>query len=135
MFESLRKALCEAPVLQTPDFNKKFVLVMDASDLAIFVVSQWWVGGVLAPIFYYSRLLTMTERKYSTHKKECLAIIFGCEKCRTYLEHKEFELHFDNLVLCWLLKRAEEVGHLGRLTVPQSKHLYPQRGKETKHKS
>jgi len=36
----------------------------------------------------------MTERKYSTHKKECLAIVFGCEKCRTCLEHKEFELHF-----------------------------------------
>lgn len=50
--------------------------------------------GVLAPIFYYSHLLTMTERKYSTHKKECLAIVFGCEKCRTCLEHKEFELHF-----------------------------------------
>jgi len=57
----------------------------------------------------------MTEKKYSTHKKECLAIIFGCEKCHTCLEHKEFELHFDNLVLCCLLKRAEDMVHLGRL--------------------
>ena len=47
MIESLRKALCEAPEMQTPDFYKKFVLVMDASDLAIFAISQWWVDGVL----------------------------------------------------------------------------------------
>jgi hypothetical protein len=57
----------------------------------------------------------MTERKYSTYKRECLAITFGCEKCHTCLEHKEFKLHCDNLALCWLLRRDEDVGHLGRL--------------------
>ena len=36
------------------------------------------------------------------------------EKCRPYLEHKEFELHSDNLALCWLLKRVKEIGRLGR---------------------
>jgi len=36
-------------------------------------------------------------------------------KCCMCLEHKEFKLHCDNLALCWLLKRAEDVGHLGRL--------------------
>ena len=48
------------------------------------------------------------------YEKECLAVIFGCEKCRTYLEHREFVLHCDNLALCWLLKRVEDVGCLGR---------------------
>lgn len=37
---------------------------MDASDLAI---------------SYYSHLLLLTERKYSTCEKECLAAVFGCE--------------------------------------------------------
>jgi hypothetical protein len=41
-------------------------------------------------------------------------VVFGCEKCRTYLEHRKFELHCDNLSLCWLLKRAKDVGRLGR---------------------
>jgi len=81
-FESLKQALCEASALQIPDFNKEYVLEMDASDLAI---------------SYYSRLLTLAESKYSTYEKECLAAIFGCEKCCTYLEHKEFEPHCDNL--------------------------------------
>ena len=32
-FEYLNLALCEAPVLQIPDFQKEFVLVTNASDL------------------------------------------------------------------------------------------------------
>ena len=63
---------------------------------------------------YYSRLLTPAERNYSTYEKECLAVLFGCEKCRSYLEHKEFEQNCDDLSLCWLLKRAKETGRLGR---------------------
>ena len=58
--------------------------------------------------------MSPTERGYSTYEKECLGVIFGCEKCRAYLEHKEFELQCDNLAMCWLLKRVKDVGRLGR---------------------
>jgi hypothetical protein len=101
-------------VLQMPDFSKDFVLSTDASDLAISAVLQQRVEGHLAPVAYYSRLLTPSERRYSTYEKECLAILFGCERCRCYLEHKEFELECDNLSLCWLLRRTKDVGRLGR---------------------
>lgn len=40
-------------------------------------------------------------------------MIYGCGKCRPYLEHREFELQCDNLALCWLLKRTREVGRQG----------------------
>jgi hypothetical protein len=113
-FEALKRALCEAPVLQVPDFSRDFVLATDASDVAVSAVLQQKVDGALAPIAYYSRVLTPAEKKYSTYEKECLAILFGCEKCRPYLEHKEFELLCDNLALCWLLKRVKDVGRLGR---------------------
>jgi hypothetical protein len=71
-FETLKQALCEAPVLQIPDFNKEYVLVTDASDLAVSVVLHQLVGGELAPISYYSSLLTVADRRYSTYEKECL---------------------------------------------------------------
>jgi hypothetical protein len=41
-------------------------------------------------------------------------VLFGCEKCREYLKHKEFELQCDNLDLCWLLNKVKDVGRLGR---------------------
>ena len=113
-FDSLKQALSEAPVLQVPDFDKEFVLVTDASDIAVSAVLNQRVGQELAPVSFYSRLLTSAERNYSTYEKECTAVLFGCEKCRSYLEHKEFELHCDNLALCWLLKRVKDIGRLGR---------------------
>jgi hypothetical protein len=112
-FEDLKQALCEAPVLQAPDFPKDFILVTDASNFAVSAVLHQRVGGELAPISYYSRLLMPAERRYSTYE-ECLAVIFGCDKCRVYLNHKEFELHCDNLALCWLLWKVKDVGRLGR---------------------
>jgi hypothetical protein len=79
-FESLKQVLCEAPVLQVPDFDKEFVLVTDASDYAISAMLNQRVGQDLAPISYYSRLLSAAERNYSTYEKECLAVLFGRNK-------------------------------------------------------
>jgi hypothetical protein len=109
-FEGLKRALSSAPVLQIPDFGKEFVLATDASERAISTVLQQRVENDLAPISYYSRVLSPAERQYSVYEKECLAVLFGCEKARSYLEHKEFELCCDNLALCWLLKRGKDVG-------------------------
>jgi hypothetical protein len=113
-FKSLKQALCEAPVLKVPDIDKEFVLVTDASDYAISAVLNQRVGQDLAPISYYSRLLSAVERNYYTYEKTCLALFFGYEKCSSYLEHKDFELHCDYLALCRLLKRVKEIGRLGR---------------------
>jgi len=113
-FDHLKQALCEAPVLQVPDFREEFVLVTDASNLAVSAVLNQRVRDGLAPNSYYSRLLKEAERKYSIYEKECLAVLFGCEKCRTYLEHREFELQCDNLALCWLLPQVKDIGRLAR---------------------
>ena len=43
-FEDLKQALCEAPVLQTPNFSMDIVLVTDASNLAISAVLHQRVG-------------------------------------------------------------------------------------------
>ncbi|PNF27381.1 hypothetical protein B7P43_G17494, partial [Cryptotermes secundus] len=113
-FEALKEAISTPPVLQVPDFSKEFVLVCDASDLAVSAVLNQRCESELAPIAFASRLLSATERKYSTYEKECLAAVWGCEKFRAYLEHKQFVLHTDNQALSWLLKQVRELGRLGR---------------------
>jgi hypothetical protein len=87
-FEALKRALCETPVLQIPDFTKEFVLVTDGSEIAVSAVLHQKVDGALAPTSCHSRVLTTAERKYSTYGKECLAVLFGCEKRRAYLEQR-----------------------------------------------
>jgi hypothetical protein len=113
------------------DFEKDFVLATDASDKAVSAVLNQRVNGELAPVAYYSRLLSLAERRYSTYEKECLAVVFGCEKARTYLEHKEFELHCDNLALCWLFRNVKEVGRLGRWILRLSPFRFKLRGQHT----
>ena len=105
--------MCDAQVLQVTNFDKAFVLATDASDVAVSAVLHQDVNGVLVPIAYHSRVFTATERKSSTYE-ECPAVLFGCEKCRPYLEHKEFLLQCDNLALYWLLRKTNYVGRMGR---------------------
>jgi hypothetical protein len=111
--DSLKRALSEAPVLQIPDFGKEIVLVTDASDAAVSAVLNQRISGVLAPISFHSKFLPPRQRRYSTYEKECLAVLFGCEKCGEYLEHKEFQIQCDNLAFCWLLRNVKDVGRFG----------------------
>jgi hypothetical protein len=80
-------------VLQIPDFSREFSLVYDVSDEAISAVLHQKCGEDLAPIAYSSRLLSPAERKHSAHE-ECLAVVYGYEKFRYYLEHKKFALFY-----------------------------------------
>ena len=120
----LKTALCEALVLQVPDFEKGFALFTDASDIAVSAVLNQRVNGQLAPVACYSKLLGLAERRYSTYEKECLAIVFCCERARSYLGHKEFELQCNHLALCWLFHNVKDMGRLGRWIL----RLVPLRG-------
>jgi hypothetical protein len=73
-YETLKRALCEAPVLQVPDFSEEFVT--NDSEVAFSAVLQQRVECALAPTAYYSRVLTAVEKKYSTYEKECLAVVW-----------------------------------------------------------
>jgi hypothetical protein len=101
-------------VLQIPDFSKEFTLICDASDVPISAVLHQKSGEDLAPIAYASRVLSPAERKYSIYERECLAVVYGCEKYRSYLEHKEFCLYTDKQALDWLLRHVKELGRIGR---------------------
>ena len=65
-FREIKLALCTAPILAKPRFDKPFVLDTDASQYAVgAVLSQLGDDEKEHPIFYYSRVLTPAEKNYS----------------------------------------------------------------------
>ena len=86
--------------------------MIDASNLPGPAVLNQRVRGKLASVSYYNRLLFVAERKCITYKRERLGFLFWCENCRTYSEHKEFEVHCDILALCCLFEKVKDVGGL-----------------------
>lgn len=93
-FNKIKRALQEAPVLIRPDFSKEFQLHCDASDYAIGAVLTQEIDGQQHPIIFVNRLLTSSERKYTTTEKECKAVLWAIEKLRPYLRvlHLQFIL-------------------------------------------
>ena len=68
-FNELKHKLCNAPLLQLPDFSKTFEIEVDAFGHGI--------GGVLLqdrkPIAYFSEKLSGAELNYLTYDKELYA--------------------------------------------------------------
>jgi transposase InsO family protein len=95
-FITLKEALITAPVLRLPDFNLTFIVVTDASMVA--------VGGVLMqddsdgerPIAFESKKLNDAESRYPVHEQELLAIIVCLRTWRCYLEGMTFIIRTDH---------------------------------------
>jgi len=112
---TLKNLLTSAPVLQNPDFDRKFYLHCDASDFGIgAVLVQISKDGEEMPIAFMSRKLSKSQRNYSVTERECLAVILAIEKFRCYLEMQPFEVVTDHSSLQWLMRQQEVTGRLAR---------------------
>ena len=113
-FEKIKRDLISAPVLIRPDFSKPFQLHCDASDFAIGAVLTQEVDGLQHPITFVNRLLTASERKFTTTEKECKAVLWAVEKLRPYLEGFPFTVYTDHSSLVWLQNLKSPSGRLSR---------------------
>ena len=114
-FEILKQAIAQPPVLRMAEFDKKFIVQTDASGVALDAVLSQEFDGIRQPIAYASRTLSAQERKASlVYELECLAVLFGTEEFRKYIEHHEFVLETDNQALSWLLSHPRQLGKIGR---------------------
>ena len=127
-FMNLKQLLTSSPVLQCPDFNKRFELYTDASGTGLGAVLEQ-NGHVIA---YYSRTLRGAERNYSTIEQECLAIVESLKRFRHYLIGRQFAIFTDLKPLEWL-HTQKAVGRLWRWGVLIQEYdfeIIHRRGKE-----
>ena len=112
-FDTLKQALCSAPVLLIPDPALPFTLSCDACNYAIGATLQQDQGNGLQPVAYRSRKLTPAERNWDTREKEFFALVDACQHWRHYLHS---ELPFRLLSDHDSLKYHKTMPHLtGRL--------------------
>ena len=101
-FQKLKQCLSQPPVLRLPDFNRLFILKVDASETGLGAALMQNFDGGEFPVAYASRKLLPRERNYATIEKECLAIIWAVKKFEFYLYGRVFEIHTDHQPLTFL---------------------------------
>lgn len=75
LYQKLKKAMANAPVLSYPNWNKPFEIVADASGWAIGgLVGQRDESGMLKPISYISRWLSPVKRRWGATDRELEAM-------------------------------------------------------------
>ena len=98
-FQTLKRKLCNAPVLSLPDGNDDFVVYCDASNLGLGCVLMQR-GKVIA---YASRQLKIHEKNYTTHDLELGAVVFALKIWRHYLYGTKCVVFTDHKSLQYIL--------------------------------
>ena len=125
-FRALKEKLVSAPVLAFPCFEQKFVLDCDASDYGLGAVISQRQDETEKVIAYASRVLEDRERRYSTTKKEMLAMVYAIKHFRHYLYGRPFKVRTDHNALKWLQSFKEPEGQVARWLETLAQYDYAQ---------
>lgn len=116
-FKQLKTALVSAPVLCTPDYDKPFTIQTDASDTGVGAVLTQGDGENERVVAYFSAKLTAAQQKYSTTERECLGVLEGIRKFRSYIEGSKFRVITDHASLVWLRNLKDPTSRLARWAI------------------
>lgn len=91
-FKEMKKVISREIILAYPDFNKKFVIYVDASKKQL--------GGVITqdnrPLAFYSRKLTDAQQNYTVTELELLSIVETLKEFQGILLGREIEVFTDH---------------------------------------
>ena len=108
-FETLRKAVTEAPVVAYPDFDKPFWLKTDASGGSVGYVLTQFHEEKERVISYGSKKLDATQRRWATYDREFYGILVGVRDNRHYLRAQKFFVVTDHRpLLAWRKQDAQK---------------------------
>jgi len=113
-FDSLKRALVDAPILVRPDFKRPFCLDVDWLTKGVGAVLLEKEGRFEKVVAYASKGLTVAQRKFHPMEGECYALIWGIMHFRQYLHRNHFTLRTDHKPLEWLATVSDAHGRRGR---------------------
>ncbi|GFV72228.1 retrovirus-related Pol polyprotein from transposon 297 [Trichonephila clavipes] len=112
-FQTLKQCLITPPILRQVDPKKHFIIRTDASSYALgAVLLQGESPTDEQPVEYASRLLSSSEKNYSTTEREALAVVWALNKFRGYIEGAEITVASDHQPLKWLMNLTSPTGRL-----------------------
>ena len=113
-FERLKTLLCSSPILGYPQSEGQYILDTDASDIGVGGVLSQIQGEETRVLAYASKKLDVHQTRYSTTRKELLAVITFITQFRHYLLGQKFILRTDHSSLRWLFSFKDPQGQIAR---------------------
>ena len=99
-FETIKAKLATAPVVAHPNFDKPFILYIDASGRGVgAVLHQKGDDERERIIACASRTYNEHEKKYPITEQKCLAVVWSVEKFKQFLDIKPFKIITDHMTL------------------------------------
>lgn len=92
-FRTLKEKMCSSPVLQSPDFNQRFLVQVDASATGVGAVLAQGEVGAEKPMVYISRKLLPRESR-------SVSLVVPLKS--KILSPREFDLDTDHRALTWI---------------------------------
>jgi len=88
-FNKLKKAVTSYPVLRLPDFSKPFLVVSDASKVAIGgMLAQVW-DGYEHPVAFFSKALRPEQRNWHPYEQETYACVQALRHFHHYVAYSK----------------------------------------------
>ena len=91
----------------TPDWNKEFEIMCDASDYAMGVVLGQRTEKIFKAIHYARKIFNEAQENYSTTEKKMLAMVFTCEKFRPHILRSHVIVHIDHASIKYLVGKKD----------------------------
>ena len=99
-FQNSKKLLTNAALLRHPNPANPIALTTDASSFAVGGVLEEYVDGAWAPLAFWSKHLQPSQQKYSTYKRELLAIRLAIRNFLPLFYGRRLIIFTDHQSLC-----------------------------------
>ena len=106
-FDEIKSRLVTTPIMVIPDWNNDFEISCYASDFTMGTVLGQKIEKIFKAIYYASKTFNEAQENYSTTEKEMLAMVFTCEKFRSYILESHVIIHTDHATIRYLMAKKD----------------------------